>query len=68
MALWQRRPGLPKPMTPRSRKKLIREARIKAAAEEMRRVEEAEAARRMDEERRRWEREMERIRLMQVDA
>lgn len=66
MALWQRRPGLAKPLTPRSRKKLIREARIKAAAEEMRRVEEAEAARRLQEERRRWEKEMERIRLMEL--
>jgi len=32
MALWQKRPGMPKPLTPRSRKRLIREARIKAAA------------------------------------
>ena len=63
MALWQQRPGMQKPLTPRTRKKLIKEARIKAAADELRRIEEAEAARRLAEERRRWEKEMERIRL-----
>ena len=66
MALWQRRPGMPKPLTPRSRKKLIREARIQAAADELRRIEEAEAARRLVEERRRWAQEMERIRLQEM--
>jgi hypothetical protein len=35
------------------RKKLIREARIQAAADELRRIEAAEAARRLAEERRR---------------
>ena len=40
LAAFQRRPGMQKPMTPRTRKKRMREARIKAAEEEMRQAEE----------------------------
>ena len=40
LAAFQRRPGMQKPMTPRTRKKRMREARIRAAEEEMRQAEE----------------------------